>query len=46
MVPMEDLDQAFVATHVNTDYLQPFAGRYVKNEYDVNLKEGAETLGR
>ncbi len=44
MVPMEDLDQAFVATHVNTDTYGPFAGRYVKNEYDENLKEGAETL--
>ena len=44
MVPMEDLDQAFVATHVNTDTYGPFAGRYVKNEYDDTIPAGTETL--
>jgi isoleucyl-tRNA synthetase len=44
MVPLEDLDQAFIATRVNTETYGPFAGRYVKNEYDESLKEGADTL--
>ena len=44
MVPMEDLDQAFVATHLNTDTYGPFAGRYVKNEYDDTIPAGTETL--
>jgi len=44
MVPMEDLDQAFVATHVNTKTYRPFAGRYVKNEYDDTIPAGTETL--
>ena len=44
MVPMEDLDQAFVATHVNTKTYSPFAGRYVKNEYDDSLNETDATL--
>ncbi len=44
MVPLEDLDQAFTATHVNTDSYGPFAGRYVKNEYDESLKETDPTL--
>ncbi len=39
MVPLADLDQAFIATHVNTDTYGPFAGRYVKNEYDETLTE-------
>ena len=44
MVPLEDLDQAFTATHVNTTTYGPFAGRYVKNEYDESLKETDPTL--
>ncbi|MDF1560999.1 MAG: isoleucine--tRNA ligase [Bacteroidales bacterium] len=44
MVPLEDLDQAFIATRVNTETYGPFAGRYVKNEYDESLPEGADTL--
>jgi len=44
MVPLGDLDQAFVATHVNTDTYGPFAGRYVKNEYDETLTEADATL--
>jgi isoleucyl-tRNA synthetase len=32
-----DLDEAFVARNVNTEEYGPFAGRYVKNEYDDNL---------
>ncbi|HQH99633.1 MAG TPA: isoleucine--tRNA ligase, partial [Spirochaetota bacterium] len=44
MVPMDDLDQAFVATHVNTATYGRFAGRYVKNEYDDTIPEGADTI--
>jgi isoleucyl-tRNA synthetase len=44
MVPLEDLDQAFIATRVNTATYAPFAGRYVKNEYDDTLKEGDPTI--
>jgi isoleucyl-tRNA synthetase len=44
MVPLEDLDQAFVATHVNTTTYSPFAGRYVKNEYDESLQETDPTI--
>ncbi len=44
MVPLEDLDQAFIATRVNTDTYGPFAGRYVKNEYDETIAEGTDTL--
>jgi isoleucyl-tRNA synthetase len=44
MVPLEDLDQAFIATRVNTETYGPFAGRFVKNEYDESLPEGADTL--
>jgi isoleucyl-tRNA synthetase len=43
MVPLEDFDQAFVATRVNTATYRPFAGRYVKNEYDEALKD-TETI--
>ncbi len=44
MIPLSDLDQAFVATHVNTATYGPFAGRYVKNEYDESLKESDPTI--
>jgi isoleucyl-tRNA synthetase len=44
MVPLGDLDQAFTATRVNTTTYGPFAGRYVKNEYDESLKETDPTL--
>ena len=44
MVPLGDLDQAFTATHVNTTTYGPFAGRYVKNEYDESLTETDPTL--
>lgn len=44
MVPLEDLDQAFVATRVNTTTYRPFAGRYVKNDYDESLKDSDTTL--
>ncbi len=44
MVPIEDLDPAFVATRVNTVTYAPFAGRYVKNEYDDTLTADDDTL--
>ena len=44
MVPLADLDQAFVATHVNTKTYSPFAGRFVKNEYDESLRDTDITL--
>ena len=44
MVPLDDMDQAFIATHVNTKTYGPFAGRYVKNEYDDSLSESDPTL--
>ncbi len=38
------LDKQFIADYVNTDYYAPYAGRYVKNAYDVNLDDKAATL--
>ena len=36
-IRMEDLRESFVSEFVNTEEYRPFAGRYVKNEYDDNL---------
>ena len=44
MVPMEDLDQDFVASRVNKETYGPFAGRYVKNEYDETIPANSDTL--
>jgi isoleucyl-tRNA synthetase len=41
---MEDLDPAFVSTHVNAEEYQPFAGRFVKNEYDPELGADDNTV--
>ncbi|MDR1454515.1 MAG: isoleucine--tRNA ligase [Tannerella sp.] len=41
---LEELDEAFVATNVNVELYQPYAGRYVKNEYDPSLTERDVTL--
>jgi isoleucyl-tRNA synthetase len=41
---LEDLDPAFVQKSMNATDYDPFAGRYVKNEYDANLSENDETL--
>ncbi|MDR0538268.1 MAG: isoleucine--tRNA ligase [Tannerellaceae bacterium] len=41
---LEDLDTDFVQENMNASDYDPFAGRYVKNEYDENLKPGDETL--
>ncbi|HQL46982.1 MAG TPA: class I tRNA ligase family protein, partial [Bacteroidales bacterium] len=44
MVPLEDLDQDFVASRVNKETYGPFAGRYVKNEYDETIPANSDTL--
>jgi len=44
MVPIADLDEAFVKQNVNTNTYKGFENRPVKNEYDINLSSGDETL--
>ena len=44
MVPIEDMDPAFVARYVNRDTYSPFAGRYVKNEYTDEPIDEDDTL--
>ncbi|MDR1938219.1 MAG: isoleucine--tRNA ligase [Tannerellaceae bacterium] len=41
---LEDLDPDFVQEKMNATDYDPFAGRYVKNEYDETLSENDETL--
>jgi isoleucyl-tRNA synthetase len=41
---LEDLDPDFVQEKMNAADYDPFAGRYVKNEYDAHLSEKDETL--
>jgi len=42
--PIEELDEEYVRNNVNVDLYSPYAGRFVKNAYDDNLKEGDESL--
>lgn len=44
LYPIENLDSSFIEKHVNVNTYQPFAGKYVKNEYDENLTETDTTL--
>ncbi len=44
MVPIEDMDPAFVKSMVNIESYAPFAGKPVKNEFDEEVPENAETL--
>jgi isoleucyl-tRNA synthetase len=44
MFPIENLDSAFVSKYVNKETYGPFAGRFVKNEYDPTLTENDATL--
>lgn len=44
MVPIADLDEAFVNESVNKNTYKGFEARPVKNEYDPTLPEGSETL--
>ena len=41
---VEDLDPAFVRDYVNVELYSPYAGRYVKNEYDDSLTGEDATL--
>jgi isoleucyl-tRNA synthetase len=44
MVPVEDMDQTFVRSNVNLNTYTPFAGRFVKNDYDPKLTADDATL--
>jgi len=44
MVPVEDMDHNFVRTNVNLNSYTPFAGRFVKNDYDPALADADTTL--
>ena len=44
MVPIEDMDEEFVRTMVNTDSYADFEARPVKNEYDPELNGKDESL--
>jgi isoleucyl-tRNA synthetase len=41
---LEDLDAAFIKSNVNVNEYHPFAGRFVKNDYDPELGEGDPTV--
>ncbi|MEL7589506.1 MAG: isoleucine--tRNA ligase [Prolixibacteraceae bacterium] len=41
---IENMDPAFVASHVNRAVYAEYAGRYVKNEYDETLTENDATV--
>lgn len=41
---LEDLDEQFVAQHIDTEAYSPWQGRFVKNAYDPTLTEKDETL--
>ena len=42
--PIENLKKEFTDQFVNRDTYEPFAGRFVKNEYDEHLAPGAESV--
>lgn len=44
MYQIENLHPDFVSKFVNQETYKPFAGRFVKNEYDPNLTENDPTL--
>ncbi|MDY2943625.1 MAG: isoleucine--tRNA ligase [Paludibacteraceae bacterium] len=41
---LEDLDEQFVAQHIDTEAYRPWQGRFVKNAYDPTLTDKDETL--
>jgi isoleucyl-tRNA synthetase len=43
-IRLEDLHESFIAANVNVEEYKPFAGRYVKNEFDPELGEGDPTV--
>ena len=42
--PIEELDKEFVKNYVNVELYGQYAGRYVKNDYDADYKEGDPSL--
>lgn len=44
MIPVEEMDAAFVTSNVNVEAYNSVAGRYVKNAYDATLTDKDETL--
>lgn len=44
MYKIEDLSESFVKERVDMAEYEPFAGRYVKNDYDPAPASGAETI--
>lgn len=41
---LDELDEEFIKDKVNVELYKEFAGRFVKNAYDVNLTENDESL--
>jgi isoleucyl-tRNA synthetase len=41
---LEDLSEDFVSSHINTELYSPYAGRFVKNEFDQTLTDKDTTL--
>ena len=41
---LEDLDEQFIAQHIDTEAYIPWQGRFVKNAYDPTLTDKDETL--
>ncbi|MDX9853934.1 MAG: isoleucine--tRNA ligase [Tenuifilaceae bacterium] len=41
---LEDIDETFVANHINVEVYSEFAGRFVKNAYDPSLTEEDTSL--
>lgn len=44
MVPIADMDEKFVRERININTYKGFEGRPVKNDYDITLSAGDETL--
>jgi len=42
--PLESLNKEYVGQYINQDTYAPFAGRFVKNEYDDSLTPGSESV--
>jgi len=41
---VENMSESFISNNVNVEKYEPYAGRYVKNAYDVNLTENEDTI--
>lgn len=41
---LDNMAESFISKHVNVEKYGRFAGRYVKNAYDVNLTENEDTV--